>query len=137
MFVLDASVVLTAMLGQTRAEAADAIIARVSDQGALVPAHWTLELANALAREVKNRRLSAASAASLAAEPANWSILVDDATHGAALGATLALAIERRLSSYDAAYLELCLRRELPLATFDAELASVAASLGVGVISAD
>lgn len=41
------------------------------------------------------------------------------------------LAIAHRLTSYDAAYLELALRRSLPLATLDADLLRACRNAGV------
>ena len=46
-----------------------------------------------------------------------------------------ALSLAHRLTAYDAAYLELCLRRGLALATFDEALSQAALSLGVDVIA--
>jgi predicted nucleic acid-binding protein len=43
----------------------------------------------------------------------------------------LRLARAHRLSAYDAAYLELALRRGLPLATLDDKLKAAASALGV------
>lgn len=47
---------------------------------------------------------------------------IDPGTASKALGDTLQLARQFRLSSYDASYLELALREGLPLATLDAAL---------------
>lgn len=44
------------------------------------------------------------------------------------------LAMQYKLSSYDAAYLELAMRHGLPLATQDAQLKSAAALAGVTVL---
>lgn len=46
---------------------------------------------------------------------------------------TLDLALIYRLSVYDAAYLELALRRDLPLATLDGALLQAARISGVGL----
>ncbi|MFP3325380.1 type II toxin-antitoxin system VapC family toxin, partial [Planococcus sp. SIMBA_160] len=57
-------------------------------------------------------------------------LLVDASTASRACHETLRLARAYRLSVYDAAYLELALRKELPLATRDERLAEAAARLG-------
>ncbi|MEO7851955.1 MAG: type II toxin-antitoxin system VapC family toxin [Rubrivivax sp.] len=49
----------------------------------------------------------------------------------------LALALRFGLSSYDAAYLELALRLQLPLATTDDVLRDAALASGVGVVAGD
>jgi predicted nucleic acid-binding protein len=48
----------------------------------------------------------------------------------------LSLALRFQLTSYDAAYLELALRLQLPIATRDDALAEAAWAAGVGVLTA-
>jgi predicted nucleic acid-binding protein len=55
-------------------------------------------------------------------------IQVDADTDREAWSATLKLAIRHQLRSYDAAYLELALRRDLPLATLDPDLRRAASA---------
>jgi predicted nucleic acid-binding protein len=61
-------------------------------------------------------------------------ITVDLETDRQAWVATLRLAIRHRLTLYDAAYLELAQRRELPLATLDRELRTAAVAEGVSLL---
>lgn len=82
-------------------------------------------------REVRRGSIDVAHAAGLAREAAGWGVQADDQTWTAGLAATLTLSLSHGLPAYDAAYLELCLRRGPPLATFDAKLRNVALSLGV------
>lgn len=42
--------------------------------------------------------------------------------------------LEKQLSSYDAAYLELALRRQLPIASLDKQINRVAKELGLAVL---
>lgn len=72
------------------------------------------------------------------ADTANWTayltslaITIDGETTGRAWSDTLHLARAHKLSVYDAAYLELALRRGLPLASLDAPLKAAAAAMGV------
>ena len=58
-------------------------------------------------------------------------ILADPDTTLHALGDTLNLARRYKLSSYDAAYLELALRNGLPITTLDKDLEIAAAKGGV------
>jgi predicted nucleic acid-binding protein len=62
-------------------------------------------------------------------------ITVDDATNAHAWGDTLNLARGHNLTAYDAAYLELAIRRGLPLATLGAKLKAAAEAVGVGLYS--
>ena len=58
-------------------------------------------------------------------------ITIDDETAVRAWQESLHLARAHQLSAYDAAYLELALRRGLPLATLDNPLKVAAAAVGV------
>jgi predicted nucleic acid-binding protein len=49
----------------------------------------------------------------------------------------LSLALRYDLTSYDAAYLELALRLQLPIATQDAALMEAARAAGVGVLKTE
>lgn len=62
---------------------------------------------------------------------------IDVDRHAVAPGELLALALRFGLSSYDASYLELALRRQLPLATHDAALRTAARAAGVGCVEVD
>jgi predicted nucleic acid-binding protein len=62
---------------------------------------------------------------------AAYDIVVDAETMSLAWAKTLDLAQQHDLSTYDAAYLELALRRQLPLATPDRPLIAAAQRAGV------
>jgi predicted nucleic acid-binding protein len=63
----------------------------------------------------------------------NLPVKVDAKTAHQAFSRTLATAKAYRLSSYDAAYLELSIRENLPLATLDKDLLKAAKKAGVEV----
>ena len=62
-------------------------------------------------------------------------IEIDGETLSLAWSDTLSLADELRLTVYDACYLELALRRRLPLATLDQTLRAAARKIDVPVIA--
>ena len=66
---------------------------------------------------------------------ADLPIEIDEETSGRAWRETLVLAEAHRLTLYDAAYLELAVRRSLPLATRDAALRSAAEAAGVPLLA--
>ena len=134
MFVLDASVALAVLLGEAEAQAAEGIIARVGEETAIVPAHFGLEIAGLIARQIRIGALAEDDGIALAREAAQWPVTVDTETAAQSLNRSLALAIAHRLSADDAAYLELCLRRSAPLATFDARLAAIARIHGIRLL---
>jgi predicted nucleic acid-binding protein len=106
----------------------------VGENGAWVPALWKLEVANVLEMGARRGRHDAAFRDSTLADLALLPISVDTETDRQAWGATLQLSERHRLTLYDAAYLELALRRGLPLASLDADLRRAAQAEGVIVL---
>jgi predicted nucleic acid-binding protein len=93
-----------------------------------------LEIANVLEMGVRRGRHDAAFREVTLADLALLSIQVDPHTNDRAWGATIRLAERHRLTVYDAAYLELALRRGLPLATLDRELRVAATAENVALL---
>jgi predicted nucleic acid-binding protein len=58
-------------------------------------------------------------------------IVVDEEGFARILGDVHRLAVEQRLTAYDAAYLELAVRKQLPLASLDQDLNKAAVAVGV------
>ncbi len=133
-FVLDASVALLWLAPETNPGGADYAASALTDlkeSQALVPSLLALEIANVVAKLESGGVVSEADSHRYIALLGRLNITVDRSTATHALGDTLNLARRYKLSSYDAAYLELALRTGLPLATLDAGLAKAATSAGV------
>lgn len=131
-FVLDNSVVAGWFLEDQTTPYTDAIAARLEEDRAVVPALWQLEFANVLRTACKRNRIAAAQAQQVIEQICSLPIEIDRDTPGPA--ELLALALRYDLSSYDAAYLELALRLQLPIATKDAALRQAATAAGAGNI---
>ena len=134
-FVLDNSVVMRWLLNDGSEErlayAAKVLDLLTQDIGeAMVPGVWSLEVANVLVKAQAKGLVSEARASAFVGLLAEMAITVDTSTAARALGDTLQLARRFKLSSYDAAYLELALREGLPLATLDADLKSAMTQVG-------
>ncbi len=132
-FVLDASVSAAWFLPDEANDYTNAALHATAIVEVWVPALWLLEMANLLQSAQRRRRISAAKRAELAAGAAALRLRV--CREPVALVTLDALAAEHGLSAYDACYLELALRRRLPLATQDGALQ--AAMLAGGVPLAD
>jgi predicted nucleic acid-binding protein len=130
-FVIDASVALAWCFDDEATEASRALLDRFENEQAAVPSLWHLELANALALGERNRRITPARTSEFVALIVGLPIVVDEQTPNRALSAVLELARSERLSAYDASYLELAMRRGIPLATKDDDLAKAARRAGV------
>lgn len=131
--VIDCSIALTWCFEDGASPETDILFERVRDDGAMVPALWHLELANVLWQAEKRRRISADEAATRLSLIAQLPISVDQETTVRAWRETLAITRAENLTAYDTAYLELALRRSLPLLTRDSELAEAARRRGVAV----
>lgn len=132
--VLDSSATLAWVCADEITEPVRDVFHRVSETGAWVPGLWKLEVANILEMGIRRGRHDTAFRTSTLADLALLPIRVDPDTDRHAWGATLQLAERHRLTLYDAAYLELALRRTLPLASLDAELRAAAQAEGVIVL---
>ena len=125
-FVLDCSVVVAWLFEDEATPETDALLDQLAGDAALVPQHWRLEVGNVLGQAERRGRITAAQVATSVAFVAGLPIDVDAETDGRALREVLALARSAGLTTHDAAYLELALRRGVPLATQDRALVRAA-----------
>jgi predicted nucleic acid-binding protein len=130
-FVLDGSLALAWYFKDEADPYADAVAVRLPAAHAAVPVIWPLEVANAMLMGERRQRSTEAQAAKWLGYLGSLPIAVDDETNDRAWGDVLSLARAHRLSAYDAAYLELALRRGVPLATLDDKLKAAASAVGV------
>ncbi len=129
-FVLDNSVVCGWFLHNRANDYGEAIAQRLHHDRAHVPAIWELEFVNVLRTACLRQWLDAQRAQVIAAQIALLPMQVDRQV--VPRGELLGLALRFGLSSYDAGYLELALRLQLPLATQDQALREAALASGVG-----
>lgn len=129
--VLDSSVTLASVYPDETTAAVLDVFARVIANGAWVTNLWRLEVANVLEMGVRRGRADAAFRDAALRDLALLPIRIDPETDAHAWHETLRLAEKHKLTLYDAAYLELAMRRGSPLATLDADLRSAANAEGL------
>ena len=100
---------------------------------AVVPAMWFLEVANVLLTAQRRNRLTQAQRKTALEKLGAMQFIVDDDAARSAFGKTSDLAEKYGLTVYDAHYLEVALRRKLPLASRDEALRQAAKRCGVKV----
>jgi predicted nucleic acid-binding protein len=132
--VLDPSVVLAWAYTDEGTPATAHVLDLVAQSGAVVPAIWHLEVANALQQGLRRGRIDKADRDSALFDLIDLDIEIDSETSVHAWTATLNLAETHGLTVYDAAYLELARRRNLRLASLDRELRAAAEAIGVGLL---
>lgn len=128
-FVVDASVSAAWLLPDEATDYTDATLQATTATEVWVPALWLLEMANLLQSAQRRRRINATQRAELAAAAAGLRLQV--CREPVTLTTLDRLAAEHALSAYDACYLELALRRRLPLATLDKNLQAAMQRCGV------
>jgi predicted nucleic acid-binding protein len=135
-FVLDASVALSWCFEDESSDFADGILDLLrSGSEAITPAIWPLEVANALVMAESRKRISEAKVMSHLSDIRHLPVLIESTDLARAFDQILPVARQRHLTEYDAAYLELALRRALPLATLDNYLRRAARMAGVPLVS--
>ncbi len=131
--VIDCSVAMGWCFEDEANEYADAVLEGLNDGEAIVPSIWPLEVVNVLAVAERKGRTDSAKTGRFLASLGHLPIRVDDQTSAKAFSDILSLARAHRLSSYDAAYLELAMREGLDLATQAQALRQAALAAGVGL----
>ena len=134
-FALDCSVVMTWFFEHDATPETDKLLSTLAGSDvAVVPQHWLLEVTNVLLAAEASKKKKAAESMEFLALLAKLSIESDAETGHYATNATMALGRKHKLTSYDAAYLELAMRRGVALATLDNNLRKAAAMEGVPLL---
>ena len=134
-FVIDASATLPWCFADEATAATNAVLTglRTGDE-AIVPAHWPVEVANALLMAVRRRRISPQDAYQFLLDLEFLPIRVEATTENLVRAGVFPLAEQYGLTVYDAAYLELAMRERTPLMTLDNDLRKAAAASGVPLV---
>ena len=127
--VIDASVTMAWCFEDEATPGADAALDLLRESRAFVPTIWSLEIANVLLVAQRRQRVSEAQVTRFVSLLGSLPITID--AEPIEISMLLSLGRRHSLSAYDAAYLELALRRSLPLATLDAALLRAMAGEGV------
>jgi len=113
---------------------ADGILQQLATGAAFVPVLWRYEVSAVLAKSQKDGILTALRVDEFLATLNKLNITVDSDSSDHILTDVHRLAVAYRLTSYDASYLELALRKNLPLATLDDELIAASKASGVALL---
>jgi predicted nucleic acid-binding protein len=125
-FVVDNSVVISWCFQDEISRYADSILDRLEEATAFVPSIWPLEVGEVLLVAERHHRLSEADSARFLVLLYELPIVIEQEEPDRMFKEILALAREYKLSTYDASYLDLAMRKGLALATQDKNLAAAA-----------
>ena len=134
-FILDASVTLPWCFEDEPSAYADGILDLLGqDAEAVVPAVWPLEITNALLTALRKQRITQTKAVSFLERLRGLPIVVEDLVLTRVFENTFLQAQSSQVTSYDGSYLELAMRKHLPLASLDEPLQKAAEALGVEIV---
>ena len=133
-FVVDCSIAMAWLFHDEATRQTAALLNRLATETALVPAWWFIEIANVVTVAERKGRITPLQSDAFIADLGKLGIERDDEAPDRAFTHLLTLCRMHRLTSYDAIYLDLAIRRNLPLATLDSELHRAAKKLGVSLL---
>ena len=131
--VIDASIALSWCFDDEASPDTEVLLERVRDNGAVVPSLWHIEIGNILLQAEKRGRIVISDVGVRLDLLAALPILTDQESITRLWRDILVIARVEGLTTYDATYLELAVRRELPLLTKDKELAKAGRRRGIEV----
>jgi len=133
-FVVDCSVAMAWLFHDEATPKTAALLNRLATETALVPGWWFIEITNVLAMTGRRGRITPTQSDAFIADLGKLGIERDDEAPDRAFTHLLALCRTHRLTSYDAVYLDLAVRRNLPLATLDGDLRKSERKLGIRLL---
>jgi predicted nucleic acid-binding protein len=132
-FVVDNSVVVGWYFESQATPYTDQALDLLANETAHVPALWVLEFSNVLRKALKAGKADTARIQEIIELVKALPISVDYTSES--VESNLALALKYGLTSYDAAYLGLAMRLQLPIATNDGALKEAAGRASVGIVN--
>ncbi len=123
--VLDASMALAWLFERQKKEeviCADRVLVAIANHETLVPSLWHIAVINALLVGERRKVVTEAQVIDYQNKLSMLPITTDSVTIDSRSDIVMALAREHELTAYDAIYLDLALRIDATLATFDKKL---------------
>ena len=133
-FVMDCSIALSWYFSDEATDSTQALRERLVEASIHVPSLWPLEVTNALLAALRRKRITETELQGLLTDLRQLPDEIDRETDSMVWEDSFYLAKQFNLSIYDATYLELAVRKELPIATLDKALANASLEAGVTVL---
>ena len=133
-FVVDNSVVMSWCFKDETNQYADAVLDQLSESTAIVPFVWPLEVVNVLLVAERRKRLKQVDSVRFITLLLRLPIVVEDEGSEKTMKDLLALGRTNNLSSYDASYLDLAMRKDCPIATLNKKLIEAAKKVDVAIL---
>ena len=131
MYVLDASFIASLILPDEASEKAAALAEELVHEGTVAPGLLQLEVTNILLVAQRRKRIDAVQLRMLSEAFDKFPVKMQPLLTPGQRAEVMRLAQKHQLSAYDAAYLELAVRLNLPLASLDEPLRKAAKAEGI------
>lgn len=135
MFVLDASATMPFLFEQESDEHSRALEERVFAEGALVPALWYQEVSNTILTAFRRGRISETDMNRHMREFVRYPIEADMSPYSTITNTVFPIARAHNLTVYDATYVELAMRLDIPLASRDSRMRTAATNMGLELLA--
>ena len=136
-FVLDCSMTMAWCFEDEEIPSAESILdSLMTSSRAFTPSIWTFEVANVLLVAERRKRITRLDTVRYISLLQRLPIEIERESLLRTVRDVLTLGREQDLSAYDAAYLELALRKGVPLATLDKKLRQAAKRLHIPLATA-
>lgn len=136
-FVIDNSVVMAWCFEDESSQYSDDVLGCLELSTAFVPAIWPLEVTNVLLVAERKGRISEAGVTRFITLLDQLPIVVEQESPSRMFKEIFALGREYNLSSYDASYLDLAMRKGLSIATLDKKLIAAAKQCQIPLLNID
>jgi predicted nucleic acid-binding protein len=132
-FVVDNSVVMAWCFDDESSRYTDAVLDSLKESAAYVPSIWPLEVANVLLVAQKRGRLSRAKSILFMNMLNALPISMEIENRMRIFGEVFSLGSDLGITAYDASYLDLAMRKGIPIATLDTSLRKAAKKCSVPI----
>jgi len=132
-FVVDNSIVMSWCFEDETNDYANSVLESLDKEKAFVPAIWPLEVGNVLLVAERKKRMSQANSTRFIALLDGLPIIVEQETPDRMMKEIVWLARKYDLSAYDASYLDLAMRLDIPISSLDTSLLKAAKKCKVPV----
>jgi predicted nucleic acid-binding protein len=130
-FVVDNSVVMSWCFKDEANPFVNNVLEWFQEATAYVPSVWPFEVVNVLLAAERRKLISEADSSRFLSLLSQLPIIIQHESPGRTMKDIIGLARAHDLSSYDASYLDLAMKKGLPLATLDKKLRKAAKSVNV------
>lgn len=131
--VVDASMFGPLFFDDEKDDLFDDLADLIANNHCVVPQHWRLEVTNQILSGLRRKRMTNPMAEQAVAQIDEFPIETDPET-GLRYARSFELAQKHGLTVYDAAYLELAMRRQLFLVTYDTALRDAARTEDIAIL---